>query len=685
MPEPTRIRELFHAALDCPTEQRAAFLARACAGDAPLRAEVESLLAAHDQAEGFLDDAPAERPGDLVGRYVLRETIGEGGFGVVWRAEQQTPIQREVALKLLKPGMDSRQVVARFEIERQTLAWLDHPHIAKVYDAGTHATGRPFFVMELVPGRPITAFCDEQRLPLRARVALLRDVCLAIDHAHRRGVIHRDLKPSNVLVAATERGPAPKVIDFGIAKATAEAREPSAATRPQQVLGTLEAMAPEQAASAPDVDTRADVWGLGGILYELLAGVRPFSGPPWPDSDDFGLVQRIRSQDAPRPSRRFAALPATLQADLAARRLTEPGRMRRLLAGELDWIVQRALERDRDRRYRSAAALADDLQRWLTHEPVLASPPSRIYRLRKFTRRHALAVTLACTALVTLLGGLVLAAVGWRETFLAQQHTERVLDLTVRMLATTDPHTKRDADWTVREFLTEFARELDRQDELEPDVEARLRNTLGSAYRSLGLAQLAEPQLARALELRRDVPADSPLRHRQLGASLWELGWLRHDRLDWSGAEQLLREALVHAETAGELGARLQGETRTALADVLRHQNELAEAEREVTAAIALLESIGDEAGPSLSMAYNGLGMVHLGHRNFADAERWFARAVDGLRSSPIGVDLELASALTNVAGSLRGQGRAAEAEPPMREAVELRRKLHGEQHVQFA
>ncbi len=363
-------------------------------------AEVEDLLRAVAGAGDFMkrpvatgsvtiSHAPIlEGPGTRIGPYRLLQQIGEGGMGVVYMAEQEHPVRRKVALKIIKPGMDSAQVVARFEAERQALAVMDHTHIARVFDAGTTETGRPYFVMELVHGVPITKFCDDAQLTPRERLELFVPVCQAIQHAHQKGIIHRDIKPSNVLVTMYDDRPVPKVIDFGVAKAIEQKlTERTLFTQYGALVGTFEYMSPEQAEmNAFGVDTRSDIYSLGVLLYELLTGTTPLEQPRLRQAALGELVRLIKEEEAPRPSVRLSSsgdLPR-----IAAARKTEPSRLSKLVRGEVDWIVMRCLEKDRTRRYEAASGLAKDVERYLRDEPVEACPPSFAYRLRKFARKH---------------------------------------------------------------------------------------------------------------------------------------------------------------------------------------------------------------------------------------------------------------------------------------------------------
>jgi serine/threonine protein kinase/tetratricopeptide (TPR) repeat protein len=453
-------------------EQREAYLRDACGDNSPLRQRLDQLLTAFDQSPDFLESPVApwrtgaessatEPPGATIGPYTILDVIGEGGMGVVYRAAQTEPVARQVALKIIKPGMDSRACLARFEAERLALALMDHPHIAKVLDAGTTSNGRPYFVMELVQGIPITRYCDANQLCVKERMELAIPVCQAIQHAHQKGIVHRDIKPSNVLVTTYDGHPVPKVIDFGVAKATQARRasDDSAAltlTRLGQVIGTLEYMAPEQAEVNPeDIDTRADIYSLGVLLYELLTGVTPFDKQHFRDVAFHEMLRIIREEEPARPSTKLSSLDAL--PSVAATRSTEPARLTRALRGELDWIVMKALEKDRNRRYDTASSLALDLQRFLQDEPVLACPPSTGYRLQKYARKHRALLTTAALVALALLAGTILST--WqaiRATHaeaLAKQNEARALaeEKNARDAAAAEADQRRHAEEQTRE------------------------------------------------------------------------------------------------------------------------------------------------------------------------------------------------------------------------------------------
>jgi len=408
---------LFHQALELPSApERSAFLKGACGDNEALRRQVEGLLAAHEKSAPFLPtepgdrtvmETPSEGPGTVIGRYKLLQQIGEGGMGVVYMAEQTQPVVRKVAFKIIKLGMDTRQVVARFEAERQALALMDHPNIAKVLDAGATETGRPYFVMELVRGIPITEYCDKNHLSARQRLELFIPVCQAIQHAHQKGIIHRDIKPSNILVTLVDGQPLPMVIDFGIAKALHQRlTEKTLYTNFAQMIGTPAYMSPEQAEmSKLDVDTRTDIYSLGVLLYELLTGTTPFSSKELLEAG-YGAMQRIIAEQEPlRPSTRLNTMQQAQRTSVAQNRRMEPSALTRLFQGDLDWIVMKCLEKERGRRYETASGLAADLQRHLAYEPVVARPPTARYRLQKAIRRNRIAFTAGAATVAALLIG----------------------------------------------------------------------------------------------------------------------------------------------------------------------------------------------------------------------------------------------------------------------------------------
>jgi WD40 repeat protein/serine/threonine protein kinase len=527
-------RSVFAAALDiADPAQRAAYLDAACGDDPQARRRLDELLAAENHLGNFLARPPvagdatgnyeplAERPGTVIGPYKLMEQIGEGGMGLVFVAEQQQPVRRKVALKVIKPGMDTREVVARFEAERQALALMDHPNIARVLDAGTTDSGRPYFVMELVKGVPITDYCDRNQLTPRERLELFISVCRAVQHAHTKGIIHRDLKPSNILVTLHDGTPVVKVIDFGVAKAIGQQlTERTVYTRFAQMIGTPLYMSPEQAEmSGLDVDTRSDIYSLSVLLYELLTGSTPFDGERLRKASFDELRRIIREEEPPRPSTRLSTLGATLTA-VSARRKTEAARLPALVRGELDWIVMKGLEKDRNRRYETANALARDVERYLRDEPVEACPPSAGYRLRKFARKHrTLLATAAGFAAVLFLGA---AVSSWQAVLATEAEGIALANEHKAQAHAAQAHkNEQEANQQRDKAQKEHDEVKALNDKLEATLkelkatQARLRGTLYAAHLNLAQNALADanvPRVLRLLELQLPGAGETDLR-----------------------------------------------------------------------------------------------------------------------------------------------------------------------------
>ena len=571
---------LFQLALTKPAEKRAAFLDAMCDGDAALRQRLEALLVAHEQpaTESAGADASTvkadegiheidEAVGQTLGRYKLLEQIGEGGCGRVYVAEQKEPVRRKVALKVIKLGMDTKQVVARFEAERQSLAMMDHPNIAKVLDAGTTDVGRPYFVMELVRGIRITDYCDQANLSTKERLDLFVKICHAIQHAHQKGIIHRDIKPSNILVTLHDGVPVPKVIDFGIAKATqGELTDKTIHTQFQQFIGTPAYMSPEQAEmSGLDIDTRSDIYSLGVLLYELLTGGTPFDAKELMESGLDAMRKTIREKEPQRPSTRLATLGADQLTTTAKRRSADTSKLLHQIKGDLDWIVMKCLEKDRQRRYDTANDLAADLKRHLDNEPVTARPPSAAYRFQKLLRRNKVMAVATALVLTAILVGTVVS-IG--QTLRASRELRRALAAEAQaltekanaqaalhfiqddVLSQASPGSQPDRDLKVRALLDRISERLDTGSECPPLVEASLRQTLGSVYAELG-------EFAKSV---RHYEGALRLQHRHLGENhletLRSLGGLAMAHW-WSGdsvkAEPLTRQGLeASRRTLGE-------------------------------------------------------------------------------------------------------------------------------------
>ncbi len=726
-----RLVDIVGEAMALPQGEREAYVRGACPDEAS-RSEALSLLRALERAGGFMDRptvAPSaaatgaatvrEGPGVMVDRYRILEQIGEGGFGIVFLAEQREPVQRRVALKIIKPGMDTRSVVARFEQERQALAMMDHPNIAKVLDAGATQTGRPYFVMELVKGDPITDYCDQGTLPIDERIGLFTQVCAAVQHAHTKGIIHRDIKPSNVLVSVVDGRAAVKVIDFGIAKATARRlTDKTVYTEFRQLIGTPEYMSPEQAEGSLDIDTRTDVYSLGVMLYELLTGSPPFDSVRL-RSAAYAEIQRIiREVDPPRPSTRLSQQAGTIAA-VAARRRTEPGRLGTLVRGELDWIVMRALEKDRARRYDTAGGLAADLQRYLEGRPVEAAPPSSVYRARKFVARHRVPVAAGALVSLALVGGLAGTGVGmlkaWasereaaRQAVLARQSAEAasaqaaradreaedarrsaraaesVNELMTGMIARADRGREDGrADITVREVLDAGSKELEsRGNAYEPLVAMRLAKAIGETYRELALLEPAERMLRLNAEKQREVFGPGSAEY---AGALNDVGGIVKARGDLDGAAALYASARAIAGPLGDAGAGTMALIANNAGALASARGDPAGAETEFRGAIAYYEGRGDTRRREYVQALNNLASVYFERGRLAEAEQYLARSTEIRRGLPGGNDPDGLLALHNL-GSLRfAQHDVEGAERTVREEVDVARGLYGDSHLDVA
>ncbi|MCZ7640291.1 MAG: serine/threonine-protein kinase [Verrucomicrobia bacterium] len=502
-----------------------------CSHDPALRERVERLLQAEQKADRFLANNPLEldgsppvrneltgKEGSILGKYKLLQQIGEGGCGVVYMAEQEQPMRRRVALKLIKPGMDTRQVIARFEAERQALAMMDHPNIARVLDAGATETGHPYFVMELVRGIRITEYCDQNNLSTRDRLELFTQVAQAVQHAHQKGIIHRDLKPSNVLVTLHDGVPVPKVIDFGIAKAIAQKlTDKTLFTQFGQFIGTPAYTSPEQAEmSGPDIDTRSDIYSLGVLLYELMVGRTPFDTKELLQSGLEEMRRIIREKEPNRPSTLLSTMLAEERTSTAQRRAASPPELIHVLRGDLDWIVMKCLEKDRTRRYETASGLAADIQHYLSNEPVVARPPSTAYRFNKLVRRNKLAFTAGAAVAVALVAGIIAstwqAARARRAERAAQEERDSAEAVLMffrdKVLAAGRPEGQQGGlgkDVTLRQAIDTAEAEISRSFTNRPLVEAAIRMTIGESYRYLGELGLASEQLEQAFALYRDT------------------------------------------------------------------------------------------------------------------------------------------------------------------------------------
>ncbi len=701
---PGRAEATFNSALERPTAEREAYIAQACGDDTVLIAEVRGLLAAHEGAGEFMKTGAvrvpqAEQEGERIGRYKLLQQIGEGGFGSVWMAEQVEPVSRRVALKIIKLGMDTREVIARFEAERQALAMMDHPNIAKVLDAGATDKGRPFFVMELVKGMPITAYCDEAQLGTRERLALFGDVCAAINHAHQKGVIHRDIKPSNVMVTLHGDKPVVKVIDFGIAKAIhSRLTDKTLFTRFEQFIGTPVYMSPEQASvSGLDIDTRSDIYALGILLYELLTGKPPFDARTLASAGYEEMRRIIREVEPPKPSSRLSTVAGEERSTLAKSHRIEPSRLVRLVEPDLDWIVMKAIEKDRARRYETANGLAQDIVRFLADEPVSATPPSAGYRFRKFARRNRAALRVAAMIAAVLVAATIVSTWQAVRATRAEKQTADTLrqvaaERDAKEKARTDavaisqfltevfqsPDPERDGRTvTVAELLDKASRKLDTDLTSQAASRARLQNTLGKTYMALGLLRPAAPLLEKARDhhlatLGPDHP-DTLAVMNSLAACYANVG-----RLDESF--KLLDEVLQRSKKLGDTHEHtLTAMTNLATIHFDFGRREVALKLREE--AVALRREVnGPEHRETLAAMHN-LALSYMDLHRHEEALK-LCEEVFTLSRKVCGAEHpDTLSAMHNLAHSYTEAGRRDEALKLNEESVALSRKVLGPEH----
>ncbi len=620
-----------------------------------------------------------DKPGTVIRNYTLLEVLGEGGMGVVYKAEQTEPVRRNVALKVIRLGMDTKEVVARFEAERQALAVMDHPGIARVFDAGVTERGRPFFVMEYVQGVPIVDYCDRKDLPTRDRLKLFIDVCQSVQHAHQKGVIHRDLKPSNILVMEAEGGALPKIIDFGIAKATeGTSDEEGMQTTLGQLLGTPEYMSPEQAdLFTVDVDTRTDIYALGVVLYELLAGDLPFDGKALRAGGFLKMQKMIKEQAPPRPSTRLTTL-GERTTDIAKRRRTEPATLVRQLKGDLDWIVMMALEKDRDRRYQTANAFALDIQRFLDNEPVRARPPSTAYRVKKFVSRNRIGVGAGIAVTLALIGGMIGTAVGFVRATAEATRATAISSFLGDILTSVDPTKAQGREVTVREVLDEAATTVLDKFGDQPDVEASVRATVGTTYNHLGHYDRAEPHLLRTLEIRRrELGTDHPDTLRIL--NMVAVNYFQQRRLDEAAA--IWREVLeVHRRTLGsdhpDTLTTMQNVAAAALA-----QQEYDEAEPLLEEILAGRTRVLGPDDPSTISTGNNLAELYKQTGRFEKAEPLYIRGLAARRAEQGNKHPRTLISVFNLGSLYNEMGRPDDAEPLVAEARSGFFEVMGEDH----
>ena len=679
-----RIKEIVGSALELQPGERGAYLDRVCSRDTELRAEVDSLLAAYQECDGLSKypwaiESQTELEPKVIGPYRLIKELGVGGMGQVWLAEQTEPVRRQVALKLIKSGMYDSATVLRFRAEQQSLAMMDHPAIAKVFDAGSTSAGQPYFAMEYVDGVSITDYCDSKKLGIRTRLQLFIQVCEGVQHAHQKAIIHRDLKPSNILVVEVDGKPMPRIIDFGLAKATVPL-VPGATlfTQIGAFLGTPGYMSPEQASGeVRDIDTRSDVYSLGVVLYQLLTGFLPIETANWKQQRPEEFLRQLREEDPPRPSTRISGSHET-STSVAVARDTEPRQLATVLRGDLDWITLKALEKERERRYGTPSQLAADIDNYLSNRPVAARPATLRYRARKYAVRHAVGVTVAFGALALLVAFAAMQAVELRRITRERDRADRVTEFMTSMFKVSDPSEARGNSVTAREILDKASKEIDPGLARDPELQAHMMEIMGNVYEDLGLYPQAQQLLTQAVGIRRRVLGPE---HPQTLRALSDLAWSLNESGEGPQGEELQRQVLeIERRKFGNQHVD-SARSMQRLAGTLLNMGRYADAEKLYREALEIQSRLLGLQDPATLMTSYDLALTLNQEGRYPEAEKLFRYTLEQ-QQRVLGADHpNTLSSERALAMAVDEQGRYAEAEKLHRQVLEMDRRVLGLEH----